>query len=325
MDPLVSIIIVNYNGKRYLKDCFESLERGEYKNFEIIFVDNGSEDGSVDYVRSNFPHVRIIDNNENLGLAVASNRGAAVAGGKYLFFFNNDTKADPRMLSELVKRAESDPSIGICGCKTLTYDGSSVINCGVACDIYGYPFGEGEPLYVDAAIFIRRDVFDEIGGFDPELFLYGEDRDICWRCLIYGYDVVVVPTAVFYHDSFCSIKKGEYSTNTFRRHVGERNMIRTMLKNYSLLNLIHIAPRYLFINFAEIMVFTLLGRFRVVGSCYLKAYWWNLIRLGDTLRHRRRIQSERKADDSVVLGRMGRKSGKLKLFRKIGIPRFSDV
>ncbi len=325
MTPLVSIIIVNYNGKHYLKDCFESLKNGTYRNIEIILVDNGSVDGSVEFVKRNYPDIKLIANAQNLGLAIASNRGAAVARGEYLFFLNNDTRSDRNLVSELVKTAEAEPRIGICGCRTMTYDGREEINCGVACDIYGYPFGEGKPLYVDAGIFIRRSVFDEIGGFDPELFLYGEDRDICWRCLIYGYDVVVVPEAVFYHDSFCSIKRGEYSTNIFRRHVGERNLLRTMLKNYSAYNLIHILPRYFLIGLAELLVFTLMGRFRVVTSAYLKAYWWNLVRLNDTLRLRKKIQMERRKDDSVVLERMGKRSGKVELFKKIGIPRFVDA
>ena len=177
MDSLVSVIIVNYNGRHYLRECFEALKTGTYKNIEFILVDNLARLTAVcPFMREYYPDLRLIDNKENLGLAIASNRGAALARGKYLFFFNNDTKADRLMLSELVRVAESDPLIGICGCTTLTYDGTEVINSGVACDIYGYPYGEGEPLYVDAAIFIRKEVFEEIGGFDPKLFLYGEDR-----------------------------------------------------------------------------------------------------------------------------------------------------
>lgn len=324
MEPLVSVVVVNYNGKRYLKDCFDSLKSGVHRNLEIIFVDNGSKDASIEFVRSEYPDIKVIDNGANLGLAVASNRGAAVASGKYIFFYNNDTVADKKMISEMVRVTESDPGVGICGCTTLTYDGREVINSGVACDIYGYPYGEGLPLYVDAAIFIRSSVFTEIGGFDPEMFLYGEDRDICWRTLLYGYDVVVVPTAFFRHDSFCSMKNGSYVTNVWKRHVGERNLIRSLLKNYSAGSLLRIFPRYLLISLAEITVFFLLGRFKVVWSAYIMAYCWNIARLGDTLRLRKKIQSERRKDDTVVLRRMGRKSGKFELFKKIGIPRFAS-
>lgn len=325
MDPLVSVIIVNYNGRHYLKDCFEALKAGLYRNIEIVLVDNGSVDGSIGFVSEHYPDVRLIDNKKNLGLAIASNRGAASAMGKYLFFFNNDTKADRLMLSELVRVAESDPSIGICGCTTLTYDGAEVINSGVACDIYGYPYGDGEPLYVDAAIFIRRDVFEEIGGFDPKLFLYGEDRDICWRTLLYGHDVVVVPTAFFMHDSFCSANGSRVVTNVWKRHVGERNLIRSLLKNYSATSLAMILPRYLILSLSEITLFALLGRFNVVWGAYLKAYIWNIRNIAETLALRKRIQRERRVPDSVILKRMGKKSGKLELFRKKGIPSFAST
>lgn len=325
MDPLVSVIIVNYNGRHYLRDCFEALKSGEYRNIEYILVDNGSSDGSLAFMREHYPEVRLIDNMKNLGLAIASNRGAALAGGKYLFFFNNDTKADRLMLSELVRVAESDSMIGICGCTTLTYDGSAVINSGVACDIYGYPYGEGEPLYVDAAIFIRKEVFEEIGGFDPQLFLYGEDRDICWRTLLYGYDVVVVPSAFFMHDSFCSVNGGRVVTNVWKRQVGERNLIRSLLKNYSASSLVAIFPKYLLLSLSELTLFSLMGRFNVVWGAYFKAYLWNIMNLGETLSLRRKIQKERRRPDAVVLKRMGKKSGKLELFRKKGIPSFAST
>ena len=325
MQPLVSVIVVNYNGRHYLKACFDSLLDGSYKNIEIIFVDNGSRDNSVRFVRMNYPRIKVVDNKANLGLAIASNLGAEQAGGKYLFFYNNDTIAEQGMIEELVTAAESDPGTGIFGCTTMTYDGKEVINSGVACDVYGYPYGGGEPLYVDAAIFIRKSVFDEIGGFDPKLFLYGEDRDICWRAQIYGHGVKVVPTAVFYHDSFCAMKDGKYTTNIWKRHVGERNLMRTFIKNYTLKNIIRFMPGYLAISALEIAAFLVLGRFRVVTSAYLAAYWWNIRNLPDTLRLRARIQAERRCGDEAVLRKMGKKSGKLLLFKKIGIPRFAPT
>lgn len=324
MAPLVSVIIVNYNGGHYLEKCFDSLYGGEFTDFELIVVDNGSSDGSVEFVRSRYPAARVIDLGANLGLAVASNRGAELASGKYLFFFNNDTIADERMLAELVCTAEADPKVGVAGCTTKTYDGGEVINSGVACDRFGYPYGEGEPLYVDAAIFIRRSVFDEIGGFDPELFLYGEDRDICWRVWLYGYDVAVVPTAVFLHDSFCGLQGSTLNTNIWKRQVGERNLIRSMLKNYTWKSLARILPVYAALSLAEVLIFLCLGRFRVVTGAYLKAYWWNVKNLGGTLRLRKVVQAGRKAGDEVVLKRMGKKSGKVELFRKVGLPRFAS-
>lgn len=325
MNPLVSVIIVNYNGKHYLEACIESLRSSTYRDFEVILVDNGSRDGSLDFMRTRYPEIPLVDNGTNLGLAIASNNGAKEARGKYLFFFNNDTIADERMLENLLREAESDGRVGVCGCTTLTYDGKEVINSGVACDIYGYPFGVGEPLYVDAAIFIRKSVFDEIGGFDPELFLYGEDRDICWRALLYGYDVRVAPGASFRHDSFCAVKDGAITTNVWKREVGERNLIRTMIKNYSASTLLWVLPRYILQSLAEVALFAILGRLNVVTGAYLKAYWWNVRRLKGTLALRRKIQRERRTGDMAVMRRMSRRSGKLLLLKKMGIPRFAPT
>ena len=207
----------------------------------------------------------------------------------------------------------------------MSYDGEKELNAGVACDIFGYPYGEGLPLYVDAGIFIRRTVFDLTGGFDPKLFLYGEDKDLCWRTLLYGYEVVVVKSAVFYHDSFCAIDpNGNLETNIRKRFMGEAFTLRALLKNYHFTTLIFILPMYFLINCMEMLVFFLKGKLNIVFKSYLKAYCWNLYNFRDTLRLRKKIQSERKISDKDIFRRMYKGSGKLKLFREVGIPRFSS-
>lgn len=319
--PLVSVIITNYNGRKYLGHCLDSLEKGSWHDLEIILVDNGSGDASEEFVREKFPGVRVVQMGRNVGLAMASNEGALQAKGEFLFFLNNDTIADKSLVSELVAQMEADKDIGICGCRTLTYDGAKELNAGVACDIFGYPYGKGEPLYVDAGIFIRRSVFQDVGGFDPKLFLYGEDRDLCWRTRLYGYKLKVVRKAVFYHDSFCSINNfGKLVTNVRKRFMGEAFMIRTLLKNYSLPFLLMIMPIYLIINISEMFVFLLNGRCDVVFGAYLKAYAWNIVNLGDTLRLRRMIQAKRRVSDWAILNCMYKGSGKLQLFRHVGLP-----
>ena len=323
-EPLISVVVINYNGKKYLSRCFSSLLEGSYHNFEIVFVDNGSSDGSVELVRNEFPNIKIIEMGNNVGLAIASNRGAKIAQGKYFFFLNNDTISDKNILRELVGVAENDEDVGICGCRTMSYDGKTLLNAGVACDIFGYPYGEGEPLYVDAGIFISRKAFDHIGGFDPKLFLYGEDRDLCWRTLVYGYKVKVVNSAIFYHDSFCAIdEKGNLLTNVRKRFMGEAFTIRILLKNYSLSTLLLVFPIYVFINCMEMLLFLLNRRLDIVFGVYVKAYYWNLCNLLGTWKLRKTIQSERCISDAVILKRVYCGSGKLKLFKELGIPRFS--
>lgn len=325
-EPLVSVIIVNYNGKKYLKPCFDSLLGGSYRNFEIIFVDNGSQDGSVDLVRQGYPRIKVIENKENLGLSIASNRGAAAAKGEYLFFLNNDTISHPDLLAELVRAAENDPKIGACACKNMTYDGKREVSLGLSCDVFGFPFeNEGPIFYADAGIFIRRKVFDEIGGFDEKLFLYGEDRDLCWRVFLQGYDIVGVPGAVFFHDSFCAVDgRGRYASTINKRHLGEYNQIRSMLKNYRPQTLLIIFPLYLAHNLFEIMFFLLKAKFKIIAEVYLKAYWRNILDFPDTLRHRRLVQKMRRVGDAVILKKMLKRSGKIHIFKKVGMPKFDE-
>ncbi len=320
--PLVSIIIVNYNGRKYLQQCFEPLLAGTYENIEIIFVDNCSSDGSVNFVRGNFPQMLVIENQENLGLAKASNKGARAAKGKYLFFYNNDTIADKFLVERLVKKMEADYTVGICGCRTYTYDGKNLANEGVACDIFGYPYGKGKTFYVDAAIFIRRELFERMFGFDERMFLYGEDRDICWRCWLYGFRVIVVPEAVFFHDSSCILREiKHYRTNIRRRFLGESNSLMTILKNYSSGFLLFILPCFILINIAEVFIFFFLkGNLEVCKDVYLRSYIVNLKSLVDTLRKRKVIQRERKISDFGLIKHMSLTSNKLRLFLKVGIP-----
>lgn len=323
--PLVSIIVINFNGKKYLKDCFNSLLQGSYKNIEIIFVDNGSSDGSLEFVSNNYKNIRIIDNKFNLGLAVASNRGAGVANGKHLFFYNNDTIADKELIADLVEAMKQDPEIGIAGCRTYTYDGKNLINAGVACDIFSYPYAKAKPFYVDAAIFTRKDIFYKIGGFDEKMFLYGEDKDICWRCWLYGYKVTVIDKARFFHDSACITKDiRQYHTSITKRFWGEFNSLRSILKNYSLFFLFFILPLYIAINIVEVCVFSLKGEFGVIKNAYLKSYIENIRNIKDILRWRSKIQKERKISDFDLIKHMSKASGKLSLFLSMGIPRFNE-
>ena len=322
--PIVSIIITNFNGKKYLKNCFDSLKENTFSDFELILIDNASSDESVDFVSENYPEVKIVRLDKNLGLSIASNKAREQASGKYLFFYNNDTIADRAMLAELVGTMEVDSHVGICGCKIMTYDGKKVINSGVPVDIFGYPFGGGQPFYVDAAIFIRSELFDKMGGFDERMFLYGEDRDLCWRCWLYGYKVKVVDRALFFHDSACidmNLKK--YKTNIFKRYSSEFNSLRSVLKNYSFWSLIFILPCMICINFCEVLLFSLRGNFKFIAKTYIQAYIDNIKFLKSTVLLRKKIQKERKINDYKIMRYMQWMPGKLLLFKRMGgVPRF---
>lgn len=328
MQPKVSIITVNYNGRRFLKDFFESIKNLQYDNIELIFVDNASADASVDYVRQNWPGVKVIDNKENLGFSIANNIAAETANGEYLFFLNNDTKVNSEAVLELVKNMSLNLRLGICGCRMMSYDGRTLFHSGIGVDIFGFPVPSGKAFYAEgSALMIRKQLFEVLGGFDPVYFMFHEDIDLAWRVWLLGYQVSAIPGSIVYHSVGASaggtalITKGQYKSTYFRRYLSERNNIRTLLKNYGFPAVLFILFAYFLMNLAEMSFFLLFLKPRVV-FCYLKAYSWNIIHLKDTLAWRRIIQGKRKISDIEIMSKMNKVIGKLAVFKIVKIPLF---
>ena len=319
---MISIIVVNYNGKQYLRACLDSLYKADGDK-EIIVIDNGSTDGSRKFLfnEQTVGKIRFFDFYRNMGLAKASNKGAEMARGQFLFFLNNDTKVDKRIFTELFKSRTF-----ITGCKMFNYDGTRELDSSLTVDRFGYPAGKSKKIfYPDGAIFIHKFVFDKLGGFDEKLFLYGEDRDLCWRALLMGYRCGYSDTAIFYHDSTSvsdnnGVKKC-FQTNFDRRKLSEQNIIRTMLKNYSLSSLLTILPQYLFWSILELGLLLLINP-KTIWKSYLPAYWWNIVNLKDILKHRKKIQKSRWNHDKIIRERMSKRIGKLFVLQTMGLPKF---
>ncbi|MFH2058567.1 MAG: glycosyltransferase family 2 protein [Pseudomonadota bacterium] len=324
---LVSVIVVNWNGQHYLEKCFNTLKDQEFLNFEIILADNASTDTSVEYTREHFSDIIIHQLLENRGYTGGNNEAARIARGKYLFFLNNDTKTDPKCLLELVKTAEADPSIGIAGCRELTYDGDSLISEGVSADIFGYPCNGTKLFYADgAALFIRRDVFQQLNGFDSKHFACFEDLDIGWRARLLGFRVICQPKALIYHKiggtSSNEYGKKQYVTTSWRRQMSERNNLRNIIKNYALHTLIWVLPFYLVLNIMEMFFLCAIGNLDIAKSVYLNSWLYNLQNLPDTFKERKLIQQARRVGDWFILKKMEWKIGKLSSLRSVGIPKF---
>jgi len=212
----LSIIIVNYNGMGFSKDCLESLMASGACEEELIIVDNASTDGSNEYIRKEFFHVRIIELDKNYGFAMANNIGAKNAKGEYLIFLNNDAVVTPNWLNPLVDTMEKDSDIGIVGSKILLLEALGKINSAGANITFngcGYDIGfldhDSEKYNVGgyrgcvcaAVMMVRREEFLNFGGFDEEYFMYlEEDVDLCWRYWLYGKKVVCVHASIIYHE-----------------------------------------------------------------------------------------------------------------------------
>jgi GT2 family glycosyltransferase len=343
--PFVCAIVLNYNGKNYLQTCLPSLESQTYSNYSVIVCDNASIDGSVDYVKINFPSITIIQNKENFGFAKGNNIAMKLAlekGADYVLLLNNDVIVEKDVIEKLVTTAESDKKIGIVGPKIFDIRNRSLIHeIGMTCDKFGFPAvikyenvkDEGnisEAFYVSGcAMIIKQEVLRKIGFFDETYFMFAEDLDLCWRAQLAGYTVVVERAANMYHASGGSIvggivKSKKYTTNLTRIFLRERNTLRTLIKNYSIGKLMEIIPFYLAILSIECFIWAFLLKPRVCISIF-KAVGWNIEVLKDTFSHRQGIQASRKIRDQQIMKKMIKGCAKLQTFRFVGIPYFKNL
>ena len=243
--PMVSIIIVNWNGKRFLETNLSSVYAQTFQQFEVILIDNGSIDGSVELVRVNFTDVIIIENIENFGLARANNQGIEIARGRYIATLNNDTEVDRDWLKNLAEAAESSgEKVGMWAPKILSMQERARIDSVGGLLIYrdGIARGRGRSeedkgqydrmediLFPSAcSALYRKDMLNEIGYFDEDFVAYCEDSDLGFRARFAGWNAVSVPDAVVYHHY--SGSTGRYSET--KAFLVERNHLWLAIKNF---------------------------------------------------------------------------------------------
>ncbi len=228
----LSIIIVNYNVKEFLQNLIHSIAKAAVNiKYEIIIIDNASDDGSAEFIKDKYPNVKLIVNNKNLGFSKANNLGLKIAQGKYFLILNPDTLLREDTLQKMIEFYQSTPDAGLAGCKILNPDGSLQLACRRSfpgpwtsfCKVTGlstiFPkskifarynltyLDENQTCEVDAIsgsfMMMKREVYEKIGGFDEEFFMYGEDLDLCYRIQKAGYKVYYV------HDTQIIHYKGE--------------------------------------------------------------------------------------------------------------------
>ena len=254
--PFVSIIVLNFNGKAYLKECFDSLAQLHYPRdkYEVIMGDNASTDDSIEYVRQTFPWVTVVRFAKNYGFCKSNNRCAQRAKGDFLVFLNNDTFVTIDWLSNLVKGALSEPGVISCACKISFphLDNGRVINAagGVifpsGCGMYegfmdndsaAYSMQKHTGFGCGAGVLVQKDFFIKSGGFDEYYFYSGEEMDLGFRAWLQGYKVLYVPSAVMYHYLGRTGFRGKGVTPTVEFLI-TRNNLYFMLKNFELRTMI---------------------------------------------------------------------------------------
>ncbi len=319
--PLVSIIIVNWNGLSQMEECLDSLSKISYKNYEVIVSDNGSTDGSLQYftkIKNKFPKLLIIKNGKNLGFAEGNNIGLENSKGTLILLLNNDVLVSPGFLEPLVKRLSIDKKVGGIQPKIMSYPkkeiidsvGSYLLDTG-----FLYHFGHNKPdnpkynkekeifSMKGACMLFRKSVLDRTGFFDKDYFAYFEETDLCQRIWILGYKVLYTSTSKIYHKGGETAKK---LNNSFVLYHSYKNRIYTYLKNLELKTILLVLPVHLiFCELASIVYFL---TFQLSAAIAIqKAIFWNLLNLRKVKKGREFINSIRKISDSSYLPKVTRR------------------
>jgi GT2 family glycosyltransferase len=308
-NPIVSIIIVNWNGRKWLKACLDSLEKQTFKKFEIILVDNASSDDSTSYVEKHYPKVKILQTGSNLGFAGGNNAGLKIAKGKYILLLNNDTWSPRDFLANFIKAFEEIPKAGCVQSKMV------LLNDHTKLDLVGaywtnssflYYYGAGKdadlpkynkkmPFFSNkgASVMIPRKVIDKLGLFDKDFWLYYEETDFCHRVWLAGYECWYWPNAVVHHAGGGTTVRFDNSLIQFHNF---KNKLMSFLKNFESKNLIIIVPVYILVNIIISLVWLFDGKPKHFAALY-RSIWWNIVHIKSTLQKRKIVQSFRKKSD----------------------------
>jgi len=305
--PTVSVVIVNWNGRQLLGRCLGLSGKQTLENVEILLVDNGSTDGSVAYVRDSFPQVHVIALPENRGFAAGNNVGIRASSSEYVALLNNDAQPEPHWLEALVQALEAHAEAGFCASKMLRADDRRVID--TAGDVF-YDYGVGGKRGMDqldgpelsrseyvfgacagAAIY-RRAMLEDIGLFDEDFFLYGEDIDLSFRAQLRGYRCLFVPEARVYHQVAATAGWGSHLSI----HYSRRNMLYVVVKNLPTSLLLRHLALILFYFLAGDLVFALAGYTRAVAQARRD----NLRMIRKMMSKRSKIQSARRVPDAYI-------------------------
>lgn len=303
-----SIIIPNWNGKHLLKDCLGSLLNQNYKNFEIVLVDNSSTDNSVEYVEKNFPKIKIIKLDRNYGFAKAINRGVKQSNAKYVVFLNNDTSVDENWLKHLIVCADLHPEVISVNSRLLNfYERKRIDGVGITINEVGQARSIGwqekdKEQYKEGYIFgatggaslFRRKDFINVGMFDETYFMYSEEVDFSFRAQFLGYKSIFCPKAIVFHKHKATARKSLDLVEYWQF----RNMTQTIIKDFPTSILF---KRWRWLKIILVHLNTIFYQLKngYFWSSFL-ADFWILSHLPYLLKERRRIQKSRVVSDDYI-------------------------
>jgi GT2 family glycosyltransferase len=247
--PKVAVVILNWNGLKYLKQFLPSVLASTWSNLDIVMGDNASSDESVAFMRENYPSVRIIQNDKNYGFTGGYNRVLAQVEADYYILLNSDVEVTPNWIEPVIELMESDSQIAAAAPKIRSYAQKEYFEhagaAGGFIDKHGYPFCRGRIFYElekdngqyeqsgevfwasGASLFIKKAIWDESGGFDESFFAHMEEIDLCWRLKNMGYKVMYCAQSTIYHVGGGTLN----AENPFKTYLNFRNNLLLINKN----------------------------------------------------------------------------------------------
>jgi len=303
---LIHLIIINWNGVHLLKGCLDGVLSQTYENRIVTVVDNGSGDGSAQYIKTNYPEVNLIELPMNIGFTVANNIAASNVRADYVALLNNDAVPDQDWLTNLHAALMAQESAGFAASKMLFYDrpetidraGDAFTKAGAASMRgRGRPSSEyGVPEWIfgacGGASMYRMEMIEEVGFFDDDFFLVYEDVDLSFRAQLQGYRCIYVPDAIVYHKGSQSIR----TDSPVSVYYGHRNLEWAYIKNMPASLLFRTFIFHIVYDLAALIYFLLNGN----AKPYIRAKWHAVKGFKRALAKRHEIQKNKKVGDEYI-------------------------
>jgi GT2 family glycosyltransferase len=300
----VSVVIINYNGRKYLELFLPSILASTYSNMELIIADNASTDDSLDFLRKNYPLIRVIELKRNHGYAGGYNEALKEVQSDYYVLLNSDVEVTPGWIEPVIELMEKDKNIGACQPKILSYTQKDQFEysggAGGWIDCLGYPFARGRIFdicekdtgqYDDteqifwasgAALFVRAELFHQAKGLDTYFFAHMEEIDFCWRLQLLGYSIYACPASVIFHIGGGTLPKG----NERKVFLNFRNNMIMLAKNLPKRQSFWKIPLRVMMDFISAFKSIFSGEFVyfiAVGEAHLAFVKWLLFRQGKSV------------------------------------------
>jgi|SRR5579863_922983 GT2 family glycosyltransferase len=309
--PEISVIVVNWNGRHLLEDCLGAMRRQTFRDFETILVDNGSTDGSIEYVQSQFPEVKLVALPENRGFTGGNIAGYEAASGRFIALLNNDTEVHEAWLRAIYEASMQHPDAGSFASKMMYFDNRERIeNCGFDLGISGVTIDLGrdeidgpawsKPCEVfgacGGAVAYRRSMLQDIGFLDPDFFAVYEDVDLSFRARLRGYGCIYVPRAVVFHRYRATL--GQRSERQV--FYSQRNIELVYFKNMPTGLMLRSMPQRILYELGAAIHFARLGH----AGAFLRGKLSALKLFLSVLKKRNQTQKLRTVPNSRLLGHM---------------------